>query len=44
MISYAGFGIAMGNAKPSVKAIAKHITLTNDMDGISEAIRNYIRI
>lgn len=44
MIAYAGYGIAMGNAKPVIKAAARHITLSNDNDGINEAIRHYIHI
>ena len=42
MIEYAGFGTAMGNASPRVKAAAKYVTLTNDEDGVAAAIRKFI--
>lgn len=42
MLKYAGLGVAMGNAMPGVKAIADAITLTNDEDGVAEAIHKYI--
>ena len=42
MIEYAGYGIAMGNATPKVKAAAKYVTLTNDEDGVAAAIRKYV--
>ena len=32
----------MGNAGPKVKAAADVVTLTNDEDGVAEAIRMYI--
>jgi len=35
MIQYAGIGVAMGNANPMLKAVANHITDTNDNDGIA---------
>lgn len=35
MLSEVGLGVAMGNAKNSIKAIAKDTTLTNDEDGIA---------
>jgi hypothetical protein len=38
MISYAGFGIAMGNSPDEVKAAANYITDTNDNDGVAKAI------
>jgi 5-amino-6-(5-phospho-D-ribitylamino)uracil phosphatase len=38
MISQAGLGIAMGNAVPSVKAVAGRETLTNDRDGVAHAV------
>ncbi|WP_335870015.1 Cof-type HAD-IIB family hydrolase [Bacillus sp. 2205SS5-2] len=34
MIEYAGSGIAMGNAIPSLKAIANEVILSNEEDGI----------
>lgn len=42
MLKYAGLGVAMGNAMPEVKAIADAVTLTNDEDGVAEAIQRYI--
>jgi hypothetical protein len=39
MIGYAGMGVAMGNAIPELKAIAKMITDTNDNAGVAKAIR-----
>jgi Cof subfamily protein (haloacid dehalogenase superfamily) len=39
MIREAGVGVAMGNAVPSVKAIAKLVTKSNDEDGIAVALR-----
>lgn len=35
MIQYVGTGVAMGNAKAEVQAIADEVTLTNDADGIA---------
>ena len=35
MIDYAGHGIAMGNAIPQLKNIAKEVTLSNEDDGIA---------
>lgn len=35
MLSVAGYGVAMGNAKEAVRAYAKHHTLTNDEDGVA---------
>lgn len=42
MIHYAGLGVAMGNAYDSVKAIADHITLTNEEDGVAAVIQKYM--
>lgn len=38
MIQFAGLGIAMGNAQEPVRKAADYITLTNDEDGVAEAI------
>jgi 5-amino-6-(5-phospho-D-ribitylamino)uracil phosphatase len=38
MIQGAGLGIAMGNAIPAVKSIAKHTTRRNDESGVAHAI------
>ncbi len=42
MIEFAGLGIAMGNAPEAVKQYADDITLSNDEDGVAEAIKKYI--
>lgn len=42
MIKYAGLGIAMGNAKETVKQVADYITLTNEENGVGEAIKKFI--
>lgn len=42
MINYAGFGVAMDNAMDELKNVAKFITYSNDLDGISYALRKYI--
>ncbi|MEG0047649.1 MAG: Cof-type HAD-IIB family hydrolase [Clostridia bacterium] len=41
MIAYAGLGVAMGNAMESVKRVAKHVTLTNDENGVAVCIRRF---
>jgi len=38
MISYAGLGIAMGNAPDEVKKCADYVTLSNDEDGVAWVI------
>lgn len=42
MIEFAGTGVAMGNAVQSVKEIANKITKTNDEDGVSYAIEEWV--
>ncbi len=42
MIKMAGLGIAMGNGEDLVKRIADFITLSNDDDGVAEAIKRFI--
>lgn len=42
MLKYAGWGVAMGNASEAVKAVARLETLTNDADGVAEAIEKYV--
>ncbi|TWH45197.1 Cof-type HAD-IIB family hydrolase [Sporomusa sp. KB1] len=42
MIKYAGWGVAMGNASDAVKAAARLETLSNDADGVAEAIEKYV--
>ena len=43
MIKFAGLGIAMGNAQEPVKKAADYITLTNEEDGVAEAIDHFIQ-
>lgn len=43
MISSVGLGIAMGNAEPAVKEIAKHITDSNLDNGVAKAIYHFIQ-
>lgn len=42
MLTTAGFGIAMGNAQPEVRAVAKAVTATNEEDGVAEAIEQWL--
>ncbi|MBZ0305781.1 MAG: Cof-type HAD-IIB family hydrolase [Anaerolineae bacterium] len=42
MLQVAGIGVAMGNAMPHVKEIADYITLSNDEDGVAEAIERFV--
>jgi Cof subfamily protein (haloacid dehalogenase superfamily) len=42
MLEYAGLGIAMGNAPEDVKKHARDVTLTNDEDGVAEALKKYV--
>jgi len=42
MLEYAGLGIAMGNAPDDVKKHADDVTLTNDEDGVAEALKKYV--
>jgi Cof subfamily protein (haloacid dehalogenase superfamily) len=42
MIRYAALGVAMGNAPQEVKDIADAVTLTNEEDGVAEAIYRYV--
>lgn len=42
MIQHAGLGIAMGNAKPSIKEIAGRQTLSHSEDGVAHAIRQML--
>ncbi len=40
MIQQAAIGIAMGNARDSVKRCADRVTFTNDQDGVAAAVEN----
>lgn len=42
MIQYAGVGVAMGNARKEIKKQADIVTLTNEEDGVAEAIERYV--
>ncbi|EKQ55012.1 MULTISPECIES: Cof-type HAD-IIB family hydrolase [unclassified Clostridium] len=42
MLEYAGLGIAMGNAPEEVKGHANDVALTNDEDGVAEALLKYV--
>ena len=42
MVEAAGFGIAMANAEPEVKRVAKDVTLSNDEDGVAKGIDKWI--
>ena len=42
MITYAGLGIAMGNAIEELKNVAEYVTLDNDNDGVAKAIEKFI--
>jgi Cof subfamily protein (haloacid dehalogenase superfamily) len=42
MLEYAGLGVAMGNAPDPVKQCADYITLSNDEDGVAEAIKLHV--
>ena len=42
MVEAAGLGIAMANAEPEVKRVAKYVTLSNDADGVAAGIEKWI--
>lgn len=42
MLEFAGLGVAMGNATAELKALADHITLSNDEDGVAHVIEQFI--
>ena len=42
MIQLAGFGVAMGNAKESVKACADYVTESNDKNGVALVVEKFI--
>jgi len=42
MLTTAGYGIAMGNARDDVKASVRHICRTNREDGVAHYIEEYI--
>lgn len=44
MIDYAGVGVAMGNGIDELKSIAKHVTDTNEQDGVGTFLESYLKI
>jgi Cof subfamily protein (haloacid dehalogenase superfamily) len=42
MIRHAGLGVAMGNAIPAVKAVAAHVTRTNEEDGVAHVVERFL--
>ncbi len=42
MLLYAGLGVAMGNAPEAVRRSAAFVTLSNEEDGVAEAIERFI--
>ncbi len=42
MMEIAGMPVAVGNAKPEVKAIAKYVSAANTEDGVAEAVRKFV--
>ena len=42
MVEAAGLGIAMENAEPAVKRVAKYVTLSNDADGVAKGIDKWM--
>ena len=43
MIAGSGLGVAMGNAEPEVKKMAKWVTRSNDEDGVSYMLKEFFR-
>ena len=42
MIRMAGIGVAMGNAVEALKTEADSVTVTNDEDGVADAIEKLV--
>jgi Cof subfamily protein (haloacid dehalogenase superfamily) len=42
MLEFAGVAVAMGNAIDAVKAVADHLTTSNNEDGVAVAIERYV--
>jgi len=42
MMKAAGVAVAVGNAKPEVKAIADFIAPDHDQDGVAAAVERYV--
>lgn len=43
MVAEAGIGVAMDNAVPQLKAVANHITASNDENGVAKAIYHFCK-
>ena len=41
MLEYAGFPVVMGNSVPELQSLGWTVTLSNDENGVAEAIRTY---
>ena len=45
MIDYAGWGVAMQNATPTIKGLAQDVTnLDNDHDGLATYLQDYLQL
>jgi len=42
MLKYVGFGVAVENAPDDIKSICKHVTSSNDNDGVAEVIEKFV--
>ena len=42
MLESAGLGIAMANAPAAIRALADHVTASNDDDGAARAIAQFL--
>ncbi len=42
MLAFAGLGVAVGNARPEVKAAADYVAASNEDDGVAEIIERFI--
>jgi Cof subfamily protein (haloacid dehalogenase superfamily) len=42
MLRWAGIGVAMGNALPEVRESVRHVTATNERDGVARAIERFV--
>lgn len=42
MLSFAGTGVAMGNAHPEIRKVADYVTCSNEEEGVAEALEKFI--
>ncbi len=42
MFAWAGYGVAVANAHPEVRALADHVTLSNDEDGVADYLERLL--